>query len=137
MNHYELFSHDADMGIRGVGDTPSEAFEMAALALTSIVVDPKLVPTTQTLTLTIDENSLDFLFFEWINQLIYLMDIHKMVFGSTKVKIEQYHLQATLQGEKINALKAPLGVEIKGATFTELKVMLHQEQYIAQCVVDV
>src|SRR5262252_8706485 len=31
------FAHDADVGVRGWGATPAEAFEQAALALTAVV----------------------------------------------------------------------------------------------------
>ena len=30
--HWEHFSHDADMGVRGIGPTLEETFEQAALA---------------------------------------------------------------------------------------------------------
>lgn len=34
---WELFAHDADVGVRGCGATAEEAFEAAACALTSVV----------------------------------------------------------------------------------------------------
>ena len=34
---WEHFPHDADIGVRGWGATPAEAFEQAALALTAVV----------------------------------------------------------------------------------------------------
>ncbi|MDH3407301.1 MAG: archease, partial [Gammaproteobacteria bacterium] len=33
---WEHFPHEADMGIRGIGNTRDEAFEQAALAMTAI-----------------------------------------------------------------------------------------------------
>src|SRR5438552_18976922 len=36
---WELFSHDADVGIRGFGSTVAEAFEGAALAVTAAITD--------------------------------------------------------------------------------------------------
>jgi len=34
---WEHFSHDADVGVRGFGATPAQAFEQAALAMSAIV----------------------------------------------------------------------------------------------------
>ena len=42
------FTHVADIGVDGFGETPSSAFEQAALALTGIVVDPMSVRTELT-----------------------------------------------------------------------------------------
>ena len=33
--HWEHFPHEADIGIRGFGATPAEAFEQAALAMSA------------------------------------------------------------------------------------------------------
>ncbi|MBT9613287.1 MAG: archease, partial [Burkholderiales bacterium] len=37
MTHWEHFTHGADIGVRGFGNTPSEAFEQAALAMTAVI----------------------------------------------------------------------------------------------------
>ena len=34
------FHHEADIGVRGIGRTPEEAFEEAALVLTAVITDP-------------------------------------------------------------------------------------------------
>ena len=40
---WEHFPHDADIGVRGIGQIRSQAFEQAALALTGVVTDPKSI----------------------------------------------------------------------------------------------
>ena len=37
---WEHFEHEADMGIRGVGQTKEQAFEQAAMALTAVITEP-------------------------------------------------------------------------------------------------
>ena len=37
---WEHFPHGADIGVRGIGATRSEAFEQAARALTAVIADP-------------------------------------------------------------------------------------------------
>ena len=38
--NWEHFTHDADMGVRGYGETKSQAFEQVALALTAVITGP-------------------------------------------------------------------------------------------------
>ncbi len=67
---YELYEHDADTGIRGFGATPAEAFEAAALALTSAICSPAEVLPTQCVELHCQGVDLEDLFYEWINTVI-------------------------------------------------------------------
>ena len=41
---WEQFPHDADVGLRGWGATPAEAFEQAACALTAVVTQAEVNP---------------------------------------------------------------------------------------------
>jgi tRNA nucleotidyltransferase (CCA-adding enzyme) len=41
------FSHDADIGVVGIGSTKAEAFRQAALALTAVITDPSNVRPVQ------------------------------------------------------------------------------------------
>lgn len=41
MPSWQHFSHDADIGLVGIGPTKAEAFRQAAIALTAVVTDPK------------------------------------------------------------------------------------------------
>jgi len=45
--HWEHFPHEADVGVRGVGATKTQAFEQAALALTAVVTDLQTVEAQQ------------------------------------------------------------------------------------------
>ncbi|MDH3474215.1 MAG: archease, partial [Rhodospirillales bacterium] len=38
---WELFAHDADIGVRGSGPTKQSAFEQAAYAMTAVITDPR------------------------------------------------------------------------------------------------
>ena len=40
---WEHFPHGADIGVRGIGATRSQAFEQAARALTAVITDPARV----------------------------------------------------------------------------------------------
>ena len=58
-----------------------------------------------------------------------------------EIKIEKenegFVLRGTAYGEKINPEKHKLKTEVKGATYSGLKVAEENGKFIAQCVVDV
>jgi SHS2 domain-containing protein len=61
-----------------------------------------------------------------------------MVFSRFRVVVEGHRLSGSAWGESADPQKHPPGVEVKGATFTELAVRREKDgTWIAQCVVDV
>jgi SHS2 domain-containing protein len=138
MPNWEHFPHEADIGVRGRGESPGIAFEQAALGLTAVVTDPHLVHTDEQVAITCEAPSLDVLLVDWLNALIYEMATRSMLFSRFRVTIEGHRLSAQAEGEHVDRLRHEPVVEPKGATFTELRVSRNDEgQWVAQCVVDV
>jgi SHS2 domain-containing protein len=136
--HWEHFDHDADVGIRGIGPDLAKSFEQAAMAMTALVTDPKLVGESKSVSIHCKAKDDEILFLDWINELIYLMSAQKILFGRFEVSIQNSQLIAKAFGESIDKRKHQPAVEIKGATFTELRVYQSADSmWIAQCVVDV
>lgn len=137
-DYWEHFTHDADIGLRGVGATLGGAFVMLGQALTAVVTDPKLVEAREELVLECQAPDLEFLAYEWLNALIYEMDRRKMLFSSFHIDaISETELRATVRGEPVARDKHQPAVDVKGATMTELKVFQRNGEWVAQCVVDV
>jgi len=135
---WEHFHHVADIGVRGNGNTLGEAFEQAALAMTAVIVEPSRVADTQAVEIVVSAEDREILLLEWLDALIYEMATRKMLFRRFRVEIEDCRLHATAWGEPIDVDRHQPGVEIKGATFTELKVWQESDDtWHAQCVVDV
>jgi SHS2 domain-containing protein len=135
--HWEHFEHKADMGVRGFGNKPAEAFEQAALAMSAIITDLALIDPREEVNIICEEADQELLFADWLNALIFEMSTHYMLFSQFEVFIENGRLKAKAWGEPINVKRHQPVVEIKGATYTELAVFKSQDQWIAQCVVDV
>lgn len=135
--HWEHFEHQADMGVRGYGNTPAEAFEQAALAMSAIITDLSRIDPSDEVTIICEEADQELLFADWLNALIFEMSTRNMLFSQFDVFIESGHLKARARGEPIDVKRHQPAVEIKGATYTELAVHSSQEQWLAQCVVDV
>ncbi len=138
MKRWEHFSHQADIGVRGIGATKEEAFEQAALALTAVVTDPETVAPNTSIEVVCEAPDDELLLVDWLNALVYEMATRRMLFSRFEVRIDGPKLTATIWGEPIDAVKHELAVEVKGATCTSLRVGEEQNSsWLAQCVVDV
>ncbi len=134
---WEHFAHDADMGVRGFGETPAEAFEQAALALTAVVTDAPIA-SKKTVTVICKAADRELLFVEWLNAVIYQMAVTGMLFARFSVTIEGNSLHASLWGEPLDVERHRPACEPKGATLTMLQVTQEGDgHWLAQCVVDV
>lgn len=133
------FTHVADIGVDGFGDTPASAFEQAALALTGIIVEPAAIQSQTTIEIRCEAPGLEYLLVDWLNALIYEMSVRKMLFGSFEVHIDGNVLRGTAHGEPINVERHQPAAEPKGATLSELSVRKQSENGLwhARCVVDV
>ena len=138
ISHWEHFEHEADIGVRGVAPTIAKAFEQAALAMTAVMTDLEDVKPTVDVTIQCAAPDYEILLLEWLDNLIYEMATRKLLFSQFQVSIHDHKLTAIASGEPINIEKHHPAVEIKGATFTELKVFQQPNGlWQAQCVVDV
>jgi protein archease len=134
---WEHFPHDADVGLRGWGATPAQAFEQAACALTAVVTRAAINPKVA-VQLTCEAPDLELLFVEWLNAIIYEMAVRNMLFGRFIVRIENDRLEGTLWGEPVDVERHVPACEPKGATYTALRVAQDIDgRWSAACIVDV
>ncbi len=134
---WEHFEHRADIGIRGYGASPAEAFEQCALAMMAIITDVSLIGTEKEVAIRCEESDPELLLVDWLNAIIYEMATRKMLFSRFAVSINKGTLQGRLRGEPIDMARHHPAVEVKGATYTELALYESDQQWVAQCVVDV
>ncbi len=126
------------MGVRGKGPTKAAAFEGAAMAVTGVITDPQLVRPLEPIALACEAPDDELLLVDWLNVLIYEMATRKMLFSRFAVKFSDHALQATAWGEPVDLQRHSPAVEVKGATYTNLKVAQEADgSWQAQCVVDV
>jgi SHS2 domain-containing protein len=135
--NYETFEHEADIGIRGVGRTVEEAFEAAAMALYSVMVKIEAIQPLEEKNVTVSASDRELLLVEWLNALLSLSDVERMVFSRFAVKIEGGSLTGTAWGESLDRVRHEPNVEVKGATYHMLRLEKDGDNYVAQCVVDV
>jgi SHS2 domain-containing protein len=136
--YWEHFPHEADVGIRGVGPTKSDAFVQAARALTAVIADLETIRPVESVAITCAAPNDELLLVDWLNALVYEMATRKMLFSSFAVKMESDGLHGRARGEPVDVARHKPVVEVKGATLAELRVDRNAEgQWLAQCIVDV
>jgi SHS2 domain-containing protein len=135
---WEHFEHGADIGVSGRGASLSAAFTQAALALTAVITDPDTIAAQTRIELDCAAPDVELLFVDWLNALIYEMANRHMLFSRFEVDIDGNHLHARVWGETIDRQRHQPTVEIKGATYTALRVYQDADgTWHAQTVVDV
>jgi SHS2 domain-containing protein len=134
---WEHFPHGADVGVRGFGATKAQAFEQAALALTAVVTDPARVEPRVPVRIEGEGPDDELLLADWLNALIYEMGSRKMLFSRFEVHLDAGRFHARAWGEPVEASRHDPAVEIKGATYTALRVAPEDGGFVAQTVVDV
>ena len=134
---WEHYEHGADIGVRGFGASKAEAFEQAALAMTAVVADPAAVAPLEGVAIECQAPDDEMLLAQWLNCLIYEMSVRRMLFSKFDVRVENAKLSAEAWGEAVDAARHHPAVEVKGATYTTLRVARHGDGWVAQTVVDV
>lgn len=135
---WEHFDHDADVGVRGTGRSLAEAFEQAALGLTAVVTTPESIRLTKSIDIECPGTDPELLLVDFLNAVVYEMATRKMLFAEFEVTQTGDGLRAAIRGEPVDVTRHHPAVEVKGATFTALRVARDRSgRWIAQTVLDV
>ena len=136
--HWLHFPHEADIGVAGVAPQLPEAFVQAAQGLTAVICDPRRVQAASAVEIHCSAPDHELLLVDWLNALIYEMATRHMLFSHFEVQLKGLRLDARAWGEAVDVARHQPAVEVKGATYTELKVFQQPDGWWrAQCVVDV
>jgi SHS2 domain-containing protein len=132
------FPHEGDVGVCGFGSSAAEAFENAARAMTAVVVPLEALESREGVAVTVEAPDLEILLVDWLNSVIYEMATRRMLFRDFRVEIAGSGLRGEARGERVDRKRHAPVVELKGATFTELRVARGPDgRWRAQCVIDV
>jgi len=137
MKEYETFEHEADVGVRGFGRTMEEAFQNGAKALFSVMVELDKVDPKKKVEINCEAPDSETLFVEWLNELLSTSDIKDIVFSEFEVKIDENKLSGFAYGEELDQEKHRPKIEVKAATYSQMKVYQEEDTWITQCIVDI
>ncbi len=138
---YEIIPHPSDMGVRGIGGSLEEAFAEAARAMFSLMTDVEKVEPKEAIPFEVEADSLEDLFVRFLGELIFLRDIHGMVFSRFSVRVGKkegkFRAAGQAFGENFQPAKHGIGIDVKAATYAWVKVEEKDGTWTAQGVVDV
>jgi len=139
---HETLDHTADMGLRGWGTSPAQAFEETALAMFDLMVDRRGVVAQKEFRLSIGGMDLTGLLVEFLNELLSLADIEDMAFISVMIERfegegEDWELDAVVGGLPRGKCRKRLLSEVKAATWYGASVERENDsRWTAGCIVD-
>ncbi len=105
--------------------------------MTGVVADPALVERRERIAIDCEAPDDELLLAEWLNAIIYEMSARRMLFRDFHVQLGDHRLMGEAWGEAVDPARHHPAVEVKGATYTTLRVGRSGDEWFAQTVVDV
>ena len=138
---YQYLDHTADLGIRGIGDTLEQAFEQGAQAMLAAITDVQDLEPQTACQVTCSAPDIPALFCEWLNELLYLAEIHGALWQRAEVtglerRGTEWKLKGTVHGALLDPARHALHTEVKAATYAGLAYRREHGQHILECVLD-
>ena len=134
---YETFDHKADIGVRGFGKTIEASFEQTAKAMFNVMVEIHAVESKEGVDIKCQAEDKELLLVEWLNALLAEADVNEMVFCDFHVNLRDNTIDGLAKGEKLIIEKHKPKTEVKGATYSNLRVYEQSGKWISQCIIDV
>lgn len=132
---YRFLEHTADIKFQSYGRTLNEAFENAVLAVSEYISRGEKIKPKIGRILEVSGTDLESLFYNFLDELIYLLDAEDFVVAKANVTLRGYNLNAELFGDKVSNYKNL--DHIKAATYAEMHIKRKGDSWEAQAVLDV
>jgi SHS2 domain-containing protein len=133
---YEFLEHTADIKIRTYGCNLEEAFENVILAFSDFVSGGEGVKPRKGKVVNVSGNDKESLLYNFIEELIYLLDAEKFVVAKGSVFFRGNNLRAELFGD--DAINYNELENVKAATYAEMEIKQKDDKkWVLTMVVDV
>ena len=122
---YRTLEHTTDAIIEVTADNLENAFEIAGISVIETILDISKVEEIGTRNLEVRGRDLNYLLYNWLEEMIILTITEGFVGKRIILKIsknEDYVINAEIFGEDIDLKKHEFKVEIKSPTFHEMRI---------------
>jgi SHS2 domain-containing protein len=132
----------ADVAFEATGKTIKELFESAALALTNTQIkDLNRIENRVKKEIKTEAEDIEMLLYNFLQNLVFLKDAEQLLFNKFEIEIipknKKWLLVAICYGEKIDASKHNLIVDVKAVSLHEFEVKEEKDGWRAKVVLDV
>ncbi len=136
---YEVFEHTADLGLRVQAANLNALFAEAGRGLFSLIVSNlDDAQPTEIRQFAFDGGELDYLLFDWLNELLFCFETTRLVLREFEVDVGPGGLTATARGELFDPTRHRAEHEVKAITYHELNVEQTADGgYLAEVIVDI
>lgn len=147
---YRFLKHTADVLFEVEATSLNKLFEDAGKAVMATMAELKTVKPRIKKTVNLTSDKVEDLLYNFLSELVYLKDSEYLLFSEFKVNIEtievkkingeynhEYDLMSELKGEKIDAKKHKLGVDVKAITMHMFTVEKRGKKWFAKVLLDV
>lgn len=122
-------------------ETLTAAFVEAARGLRELIVPATVtVDESESVTVFCESSDLEFLLADWINTLIYEMNVREMVFSRFDVEVEGIHVRGKVYGERWESVKKKMTEKefepIQGVAFDALQVQENESGWETSLVLN-
>lgn len=140
MKNFEFIEHTADIGIRIFGDDREELFESAAGALFKLLVDYRPKKDSER-KISLEAETFEDLLVNWLNELISSFFACKFLPADYSIVIEEKQnlkiLHAVIEGQKFDPYENKINMEIKAATYHNLKIKEARDGFKTEIIFDI
>ena len=115
---WEYFDVEADVGVRGWGDSRAAAVAQATLGVFSLIVEPADVQAREVREVRAQADGPEALLVAWVDECLYVHDIEGFVVRDVEMTVWNDTLaHGLLRGEPLDPARHRVGTVVKGATY--------------------
>lgn len=132
---YRFINHTADIAFEVFGNNLNELFENATMAFYNAFVHVERLEENRSVEVEVEAESVDYLLFKWLNELLYLFDTE--FFGGRRCEVEASENKA--KGKVVGNTSTPENIKIvpKAITLHDFKVERRNGEWYAFVVIDI
>ena len=138
MKKYEFIEHTADVGVRVYGKTLEELFINSAEALFHLITDykPRKVHERE---IFLEGHTLEDLLAYWLNELVSIFFTYRFIPKSYNIAINEKKrkIWGKLIGDYLDPMVAKIKIEVKAATYHNLKIERIKTGFKVEIIFDV
>lgn len=139
MTTHEIHGHTSEVAFTAYGETVSEAFEHAGLAMFDIMADIDDLEPEHEITFSCSAQDHESLLYDFLDQLIYLRDTEYMIYSDFAVTMtetdEGYRLDAAVSGTEMDAVETIL--DVKAVTYSDMTIQQEDGEWSITVTLDV
>jgi SHS2 domain-containing protein len=135
---FEIIEHPSDLGIEAYGATMAETFRNAARGLMSVIAGTSVIEPEEERSVSIIGLDHENLFVRWLTEILFLYDAEKFLTTDVTFAIlNDTSLHATILGQKYDATKHELRLDVKAITYHKLMIEKIENNWTARVFVDI